>query len=237
MEQAIAALAPELGVTIGARVDVGAGSRRAPRRVRRDRRLQLMPKATGKAHPRPGRLAPEAASSSARPATDGRGNSALLALAARVPCVWAGNFSVGVVTSSSPSSAAPPPPLGAGATALEVVEMHHRFQEGRADGTPRASWKSSSRSASSAPTPSAPPSAGKASPASAPRRKSASTRCAAATSSATTPSSSPAWARARNCPGDRSADLCPQRPAAPPGGWWARSPGVYRHAGYVLGLK
>jgi len=60
-------------------------------------------------------------------ATDER--KALLVLAAKIPCVWAGNFSVGVnllfaLTRRAASV------LGADYDA-EVVEMHHRVQERR----------------------------------------------------------------------------------------------------------
>lgn len=58
---------------------------------------------------------------------------ALLALAAKVPCVWAGNFSVGVnllfaLTRRAASV------LGADYDA-EVVEMHHRFKKDAPSGT------------------------------------------------------------------------------------------------------
>ncbi len=58
---------------------------------------------------------------------------ALLALAARVPCVWAGNYSVGVnllyaLTRRAASV------LGADYDA-EVVEMHHRFKKDAPSGT------------------------------------------------------------------------------------------------------
>jgi 4-hydroxy-tetrahydrodipicolinate reductase len=57
----------------------------------------------------------------------------LLALAAKVPCVWAGNFSVGVnllfaLTRRAASV------LGADYDA-EVVEMHHRFKKDAPSGT------------------------------------------------------------------------------------------------------
>lgn len=57
----------------------------------------------------------------------------LLALAARVPCVWAGNFSVGVnllFALTRRASAV----LGADYDA-EVVEMHHRFKKDAPSGT------------------------------------------------------------------------------------------------------
>lgn len=59
--------------------------------------------------------------------------SALLALAAKVPCVWAGNFSVGVnllfaLTRRAASV------LGSDYDA-EVIEMHHRFKKDAPSGT------------------------------------------------------------------------------------------------------
>jgi 4-hydroxy-tetrahydrodipicolinate reductase len=58
---------------------------------------------------------------------------ALLALAAQVPCVWAGNFSVGVnlLFALTRRAAAV---LGADYDA-EVVEMHHRFKKDAPSGT------------------------------------------------------------------------------------------------------
>jgi 4-hydroxy-tetrahydrodipicolinate reductase len=57
----------------------------------------------------------------------------LLALAARVPCVWAGNFSVGVnlLFALTRRAAAV---LGADYDA-EVIEMHHRFKKDAPSGT------------------------------------------------------------------------------------------------------
>jgi len=58
---------------------------------------------------------------------------ALLALAARVPCVWAGNFSVGVnlLFALTRRAAAV---LGSDYDA-EVIEMHHRFKKDAPSGT------------------------------------------------------------------------------------------------------
>jgi len=57
----------------------------------------------------------------------------LLALAARVPCVWAGNFSVGVNTLFALTRRAAAI-LGADYDA-EVIEMHHRFKKDAPSGT------------------------------------------------------------------------------------------------------
>jgi len=57
----------------------------------------------------------------------------LLALAARVPCVWAGNFSVGVNLLFALTRRAAHA-LGADYDA-EVVEMHHRFKKDAPSGT------------------------------------------------------------------------------------------------------
>jgi 4-hydroxy-tetrahydrodipicolinate reductase len=59
--------------------------------------------------------------------------SELLALAARIPCVWAGNFSIGVnllFALTRRASAV----LGADYDA-EVIEMHHRFKKDAPSGT------------------------------------------------------------------------------------------------------
>lgn len=59
--------------------------------------------------------------------------AALLALAAKVPCVWAGNFSVGVNLLFALTRRAAGV-LGADYDA-EVVEMHHRFKKDAPSGT------------------------------------------------------------------------------------------------------
>ncbi len=59
--------------------------------------------------------------------------AALLALAARVPCVWAGNFSVGVNLLFALTRRAART-LGADYDA-EVLEMHHRFKKDAPSGT------------------------------------------------------------------------------------------------------
>jgi 4-hydroxy-tetrahydrodipicolinate reductase len=58
---------------------------------------------------------------------------ALLALAAKVPCVWAGNFSVGVNLLFAMARRATAV-LGADYD-VEVVEMHHRFKKDAPSGT------------------------------------------------------------------------------------------------------
>jgi len=94
----------------------------------------------------------------------------LLLLAAKVPCVWAGNFSVGVnllfaLTRRAASV------LGADYDA-EVIEMHHRFKKDAPSGTAaRLLEIILERCATDA----------KGFQASAPRVRSASTRCAAVT--------------------------------------------------------
>jgi 4-hydroxy-tetrahydrodipicolinate reductase len=88
-------------------------------------------------------------SSSAPPATTAEEKAQLLALAAQVPCVWAGNFSVGVNLLFALTRRAARM-LGSDYDA-EVVEMHHRFKRTRPAAPPRASSRSSSRNASSPP--------------------------------------------------------------------------------------
>jgi len=107
----------------------------------------------------------------------------LLTLAAKIPCVWAGNFSVGVnllfaLTRRAASI------LGSEYDA-EVMEMHHRFKRTPPVAPRPGCSKSSSRSATLHLRRCA--TVAQASPASANRRRSASTRYAAAMWSVTTP--------------------------------------------------
>jgi dihydrodipicolinate reductase len=122
-------------------------------------------------------------SSSAPPATTPGRKRNLLALAAQVPCVWAGNFSVGVnllFALTRRASAV----LGSDYDA-EVVEMHHRFKKDAPSGTAARLLEiileerklSAGRCATVA----------RASLANASPPRSACTRCAAATWSASTP--------------------------------------------------
>ncbi|MSU70304.1 MAG: 4-hydroxy-tetrahydrodipicolinate reductase [Opitutaceae bacterium] len=130
MGQALAAAARELGLTVGAAVDL-------------DDDL-----AAGLAHcdvildfssHRATKSLLESAVARRKPIVIGTtGHSAatkkqLLALAAQVPCVWAGNFSVGVNLLFALTQRA------AGALGAdydtEVVEMHHRFKKDAPSGT------------------------------------------------------------------------------------------------------
>lgn len=130
MGQAVAAAAREAGLAIAAEVDVGDDIAAAMARSEviidfsfAGATRRLLEQAV--AHGRPivigttGHTAEE--------------KKALLALAARVPCVWAGNFSVGVnllfaLTRRAASV------LGSDYDA-EVVEMHHRFKKDAPSGT------------------------------------------------------------------------------------------------------
>jgi 4-hydroxy-tetrahydrodipicolinate reductase len=130
MGHALAEAAKEMGLQLGAAVDVGddfaAGLARSDVIV--DFSFHTATKATL-----------EAAIAHRKPIVIGTtGHSAaekagLLALAAKVPCVWAGNFSVGVnllfALTRRASSV-----LGADYDA-EVVEMHHRFKKDAPSGT------------------------------------------------------------------------------------------------------
>jgi 4-hydroxy-tetrahydrodipicolinate reductase len=130
MGQAVASAAREIGLPIGAAVDVGDD----------------LPSALAKAdvvvdfsaHSAT-RAMLEAAVAQKKPivlGTTGHGaeeKKHLLALAAKVPCVWAGNFSVGVnllFALTRRASAI----LGNDYDA-EVVEMHHRFKKDAPSGT------------------------------------------------------------------------------------------------------
>jgi 4-hydroxy-tetrahydrodipicolinate reductase len=130
MGQAVAGAAQEMGFVIGARTDVGddvsAGVAQCDVVVDFSAHTATRPLL-------------EAAVAQGKPVvlgTTGHGveeKRELLALAARVPCVWAGNFSVGVnllfaLTRRASSI------LGADYDA-EVVEMHHRFKKDAPSGT------------------------------------------------------------------------------------------------------
>ena len=167
MGQAVTAAARDLGVKIGAAIDVGgnpaaaigscdvivdfstAVATRSLLELAADHRKAIVIGTTGHS---------------------AEEKAALRELAARVPCVWAGNFSVGVnllfalVRKASRV-------LGEDYDA-EVVEMHHRFKKDAPSGTAARLLEIT---------------AGGGSPASAPVRKWASTRCAAETSWAITP--------------------------------------------------
>ncbi len=130
MGQAVAAAAGELGLTVVAAVDVGdnLGAALDQGDVVIDFSSHHATKALL-----------ELAAARKKPVVIGTtGHSAtakadLLPLAARVPCVWAGNFSVGVnlLFALTRRAAAV---LGADYDA-EVVEMHHRFKKDAPSGT------------------------------------------------------------------------------------------------------
>ncbi len=130
MGQAIASTAPELGVTIAAATDLG------------DDPSPLAPSCdvfVDFSSPRGTRSLLETAVSLRKPIVIGTtGHEAaekasLLALAARVPCVWAGNYSVGVNLLFALTRRAARV-LGADYDA-EVLEMHHRFKKDAPSGT------------------------------------------------------------------------------------------------------
>lgn len=130
MGQTISGIAGEMNVVIHAATD--AGDNPAPHLAGCDVIIDFS------AHSATGKLL-ELAVSEKKPVVIGTtGHSAaekrrLLALAAKVPCVWAGNFSVGVnlLFALTRRAAAV---LGADYDA-EVVEMHHRFKQDAPSGT------------------------------------------------------------------------------------------------------
>jgi 4-hydroxy-tetrahydrodipicolinate reductase len=130
MGQAVAAAATEIGVTIGAAVDVGDDI--AAGLAKCDLVIDFSSHTAT-------RSLLEIAIAQRKPVVLGTtGHSAeekkhLLALAARVPCVWAGNFSVGVnlLFALTRRAAAV---LGSDYDA-EVIEMHHRFKKDAPSGT------------------------------------------------------------------------------------------------------
>jgi 4-hydroxy-tetrahydrodipicolinate reductase len=130
MGHAVADAAKEAGVTVGGAVDVGDdldaalakcevvidfSSHQATRAMLEAAVKQKKPVVLGTT----GHSAPE--------------KKALLALAAKVPCVWAGNFSVGVNLLFALTRRATAV-LGADYD-TEVIEMHHRFKKDAPSGT------------------------------------------------------------------------------------------------------
>ena len=130
MGQAIAAAAPQLGITLGAATDLGDDMGGAVTSV--DVIVDF-----SSAQATRGIL--ELAAACKKPVVIGttghsqKDKSELLKLAARVPCVWSGNFSVGVNLLFALTARA--------ALALgddfdtEVVEMHHRMKKDAPSGT------------------------------------------------------------------------------------------------------
>jgi 4-hydroxy-tetrahydrodipicolinate reductase len=130
MGAAIAAAAPKMGITVAASTDVGdelAGA------------LKSVDAVIDFSSPQATRGLLEAAAAANKPVVIGTtGHSpeekaALLKIAARVPCVWAGNFSVGVNVLYSLTRRASAT-LGADFD-TEVIEMHHRLKKDAPSGT------------------------------------------------------------------------------------------------------
>jgi 4-hydroxy-tetrahydrodipicolinate reductase len=130
MGHALAAAAAELGVAIGATTDLG-GDLAA--------HLGSCDVIVDFSSPRATRALLELAVARKKPVVIGTTGheaaekAALLELARRVPCVWAGNFSVGVNLLFALVRRAART-LGADYDA-EVVEMHHRFKQDAPSGT------------------------------------------------------------------------------------------------------
>lgn len=130
MGQAVAAAAREMNLPVGAAIDVGDDF--APALAQCDVIVDF-------SYHTATRAMLEHAVAQGKPVVLGTtGHSAeekqhLLAMAAKLPCVWAGNFSVGVNTLFA---------LTRRATAIlgadydtEVIEMHHRFKKDAPSGT------------------------------------------------------------------------------------------------------
>ena len=130
MGQALATMAPELGLVVGAAVD--AGDNLAAGLAQSDVIVDF-------SSPHATQAVLELAIAQRKPVVIGTTGhtaaekKALLVLAAQTPCVWAGNFSVGVnlLFALTRRAAAT---LGADYDA-EVVEMHHRFKKDAPSGT------------------------------------------------------------------------------------------------------
>jgi 4-hydroxy-tetrahydrodipicolinate reductase len=130
MGQALLAAAKEMALPVGAAVDVGDdfGAALAKCSVVVDFSSPAATRAVLEAA-----VAQKKAVVLGTTGHSGEEKKALLALAGRVPCVWAGNFSVGVnllfaLTRRAASV------LGSDYDA-EVVEMHHRFKKDAPSGT------------------------------------------------------------------------------------------------------
>jgi len=130
MGAAIAAAAPAMGIAIGASTDQGDDLRTA---------IKSVDVVVDFSSPQATRGLLELAVASHKPAVIGTtGHSAeekaaLLKLASHVPCVWAGNFSVGVNLLFSLARRAART-LGDDYDA-EVIEMHHRLKKDAPSGT------------------------------------------------------------------------------------------------------
>ena len=130
MGAAIAAAAPAMGIAIGAATDQGDDLRAA---------IKSVDVVVDFSSPQATRGLLELAVASHKPVVIGTtGHSAeekaaLLKLAAHVPCVWAGNFSVGVNLLFSLARRAART-LGDDYDA-EVIEMHHRLKKDAPSGT------------------------------------------------------------------------------------------------------
>ena len=130
MGRAIAAAAAEMGVTIGAATDAGDDVG-AP--------MRSVEVVVDFSTPGATRTLIECAVEAGRPLVIGTTGhtpaerTELAAIAARVPCVWAGNFSVGVTLLFSLARRAART-LGADYDA-EIVEMHHRMKKDAPSGT------------------------------------------------------------------------------------------------------
>lgn len=130
MGHAVAAAAKELGVAVGAAVDLGddlpaalAGCDVAIDFSSHAATRSLLENAVAAGKP-------VVLGTTGHPAAE---KQALIALARKVPCVWAGNFSVGVnllFALTRRASAVLGPDYDA-----EVVEMHHRFKQDAPSGT------------------------------------------------------------------------------------------------------
>jgi 4-hydroxy-tetrahydrodipicolinate reductase len=130
MGQAIAAAAPELGLKIGAAVDLGDDLSAA---------IEGCDAVIDFSSPTATRALLDLAVAQKKPVVIGTtGHEAaekksLLVLAARVPCVWSGNYSVGVNVLFALTRRAART-LGAGYD-VEVLEMHHRLKQDAPSGT------------------------------------------------------------------------------------------------------
>ena len=130
MGQAIAAAAPELGLTIGASTDVGDNLGAALETCDVIIDFSSHQATHGLLDLAVTRRKPIVIGTTGHAAAE---KAKLLPLAAQVPCVWAGNFSVGVNLLFALTRRAAGV-LGSDYD-VEVVEMHHRFKKDAPSGT------------------------------------------------------------------------------------------------------
>ena len=130
MGQALSAVAKDLGITVGGAVDLGDNPAAIVQNCDVILDFSFHGATRSLLELAVARRKPVVVGTTGHPASE---KKELRQLAAQVPCVWAGNFSVGVNLLFALTRRAARV-LGAGYDA-EVVEMHHRFKKDAPSGT------------------------------------------------------------------------------------------------------